>query len=274
MSELAAMQNEVFSAHETLCPSEETRAALKAVHYVPEDPEAWMQLGLCLRRQCFFREAVEVYSEGLCLDPDKMLLYRHRGHAYVNLGLYQQAAADFERGLKLDETNWDCLYHLGLSYHLMGRYERAKQVYERCYALSKTDGAKICTTDWLCLTLMRMGDLGGMRAAAARITPEMNPGTNDGYFQRVLVYNGTRDAEEVLAEAEKQSDHMFATGAYGLAVYWECVKGENARAKQVLEEIARRNTTWGGFAEQAALVRLAQLNGTARPRWDEIDCND
>lgn len=260
MSKIASKANEIFESREPLTPSEETQRALEAVKADPENPEKYMELGLCLRRQMFFREAVEAYSIGLSYDPFRSLLYRHRGHAYVNLGLYHQAAADFETGLRIDQKNWDCWYHLGLSYHLMGAYERAVAAYERCYALAASDEFRICTADWLCMTYMKMGRMDEMREVASRIRPDMVPGGSEGYFDRVLVYNGTRNADEVLKEAEAKDDHMFATGAYGLAVYYETVTGEKDKAKSILTRIAQRDATWGGFAEHAAADRLKSWN--------------
>ena len=252
----AAKENQIFDRREPLTPSEETAKAQEYVKAHPEDPDAYMELGLCLRRQMFFREAVEAYSVGISYDPFRCLLYRHRGHAYVNLGLYHQAAADFEMGLRLNPENWDCWYHLGLSYHLMGEYERALKAYETCYELAPSDEFCICTADWMCMTLMKLGRLDEMKSVADRIRPDMVPGDSEGYFERVLVYNGTRTADEVLAEAEAKDDHMFATGAYGLAVYFEHVTGEKEKARKILERIAQRDETWGGFAEHGAAERL------------------
>ncbi len=256
MGKLASKACEIFEARDELIPSEETAKAQAAVAADPTDPDKYMQLGLCLRRQMFFREAIEAYSMGLSYDPFRSLLYRHRGHAYVNIGLYQQAAADFETGLRIDPKNWDCWYHLGLAYHLMGCYERALKAYESCYALAPSDEFRICTADWMCMTLMKLGRMDEMREVASRIHKDMVPGGSEGYFERVLVYNGTRDADEVLAEAEAKDDHMFATGAYGLAVYFEYVTGEKEKAYKILKKIADRDATWGGFAEHAAADRL------------------
>lgn len=256
MSKIASKANEIFEARNPLTPSDETAKAIEEVKADPTNPDKYMALGLCLRRQMFFREAIEAYSIGLSYDPFRCLLYRHRGHAYVNIGLYHQAAADFETGLRIDPKNWDCWYHLGLSYHLMGSYERALKAYESCYALAPSDEFRICTADWMCMTLMKMGRLDEMREVAARIHPDMVPGGSAGYFERVLVYNGTRTADEVLALAETKDDHMFATYSYGLAVYYEFVTGEKDKAKRILERIAQRDETWGGFAEHAAADRL------------------
>lgn len=83
---------------------------------------------------------------------------------------------------------------------------------------------------------------------------------SEGYFDRVLVYNGTRNIDEVLAEAAAKDDHMYATGAYGLAVYEEYVLGNREKAKEILTRIAGRDETWGGFAE-ARRCRSAEALG-------------
>lgn len=123
-------------------------------------------------------------------------------------------------GLRIDPKNWDCWYHLGLSYHLMGSYERALKAYETCYALSPTDEYRICTTDWYCMTLMKMGRIDDMRKAASRIHADMEPGMSEGYFDRVLVYNGTRNIDEVLAEPRRR----MTTCTPRAHMVWRCTR--------------------------------------------------
>ena len=236
--------------------SKEACAAQKRALEHPENADAWMELGLELRKQMLFREALKAYSEGLSRQPFHSLLYRHRGHALVNIGCYAMGASDFEMCLRIDPDNWSAWYHLGLSYHLMGQYERACEAYAQCLKRSYDDYHKICCTDWYCMTLMKLGKLDEMRAIASRITKDMTPGEAKGYFGRDLVYNGTNDPEQSLEEARRDNDHMFATGAYGIAVYYEYALGNEKRALEILREIEERDTLWSGFAEQAAELRL------------------
>ena len=53
MSLKAAKENQIFDRREPLTPSEETAKAQEYVKAHPEDPDAYMELGLCLRRQMF-----------------------------------------------------------------------------------------------------------------------------------------------------------------------------------------------------------------------------
>lgn len=241
---------------ETIEWDEAARSFLEKATAQGATAKDWMNLGLELRKQMLFREAIEAYSQGLCLEPFHSLLYRHRGHALVNIGCYAMGASDFEMCLRVDPSNWSAWYHLGLAYHLMGDYERACQAYKECMSRSYDDYYKICCTDWYCMTLMKLGHLDEAKALASRITPDMEPGDAYGYLGRDLVYAGLRDPEEVLEEAYRDNDHMFATGAYGIAVYYEYMKHDEKRALEILHAIKERNTLWSGFAEQATELRL------------------
>lgn len=238
--------------------SEEAKTAQKKALGNPSCADDWMDLGLKLRKQMLFREAIDAYSRGLVCQPFYSQLYRHRGHALVNIGCYVMGASDFEMCLRIDPNNWSAWYHLGLSYHLMGEYTLANNAYAQCLNRSCDDYHKICCTDWYCMTLMKMGKIDQMHEIASHITKDMAPGEAYGYFGRVLVYNGTNDPEQTLEQARKEDDHMFATGAYGIAVYFEYVLGNEKRAMEILREIQKRNTVWSGFAEQATELRLLE----------------
>lgn len=243
-----------------IIPSVEWSAAAKKLQEkvcaTPDCADSWMELGLELRKQMLMREAIEAYSCGLAVEPFHSMLYRHRGHALVNIGCYAAGASDFEMCLRIDPENWSAWYHLGLAYHLMGKYEKAVNAYAQCLSRSYDDYHKICCTDWYAMTLMKLGRLDEMKALTARITKDMEPGEAKGYWHRNLVYNGSCDPEEMLEEARRENDHMFATGAYGIAVYYEYVLGNQQRAMEILREIEKRNTLWTGFAEQAMELRL------------------
>lgn len=257
MAERAPRDTQEVKLVATLALTEESKAALEKANAEGATADDWMNLGLELRKQSLIREAIEAYSKGLCLEPFHSMLYRHRGHAFVNIGCHALGAADFEMCLRIDPSNWSAWYHLGLSYHLMADYEKARRAYDECLRRSYDDYHKICTTDWYCMTLMKMGRLEEAKELASRITPDMVPGEAYGYFGRDLVYAGINDPEKTLEEARRDNDHMFATGAYGIAVYYEYMLGNEARALEILKEIEARNTLWSGFAEQAMELRLA-----------------
>ena len=219
-----------------------------------EDVELWMKKGQALRKQMLIREAIEAYSEGLTRDPFHALLYRHRGHALINIRRYKEGAADLELSARIDPSNWDTWYHLGLAYYLIGDYARAKKIYAKCYSLNYDNESLTACTDWYWLTLMHLGEEYLAKEIASKI-PDNLEGVHANYYKRILVYNGLMDPEDVVKEAESLADHGYATQCYGISYFYE-LKGNKKRAHEILLEIARRDEMWSGFAESAAYERL------------------
>lgn len=197
------------------------------------------------------REAINAYAMGLSYDPFYPLLYRHKGHAFINIAKYFESAADFEMGLRLDPSSWDMWYHLGLAYFLMEDYERAEYAYSRCYELTESENEIPAITDWYWMTLMHLGKQEEAEKIISKIHQNMDVESNDGYFKRCLVYKGVLEPEVVVAEAERLDDHMYATYTYGIAFYYQ-LNGEKEKAFSILKKITDRNEGWSGFAEHAA----------------------
>ena len=105
----------------------------------------------------------------------------------------------------------------------------------------------------------------GRSEEAAEVVKDIKPGHETqyaqcGYYNRVLVYNGSMSPEEALRVAESdQGGHLYATASYGVARYL-LANGEKEKAWTILKRIADSDS-WGGFAEHAARVDVAH--------WDE-----
>lgn len=95
----ADKEDELQLKRTPLKPSLDVEKVNKALQKSPKEADLYITKGLLLRRQMMFREAVEAYSQGLVWHPEYSMLYRHRGHAYLNLGRPEEAAADFVRGI-------------------------------------------------------------------------------------------------------------------------------------------------------------------------------
>ena len=107
----------------------------------PHDPEAIIWLGRRLGYLGRFREAVQVFSDGVYEFPADPRFYRHRGHRYITLRRFDLAIQDLEKAAELikgkaDEVEPDgqpnarniptstlqfnIWYHLGLAHYLKG----------------------------------------------------------------------------------------------------------------------------------------------------------
>lgn len=245
----ASRSSEVLLERTNVPMSQLALDAKAAAEANPYDPELWIKYGRALRRQMMHREAIEAYAMGISYNPFYALLYRHRAHAYINIGEYAVSAATFEIALRLDPTNWDCWYHQGVAYYLCGQYERAIESFNGCFGRTDLFDDDVATKDWLWLCYMHLG----LTEKAAAVVADVKPGhpvqyADCGYYNRVLTYNGTITPEQALAEAGKD-DHLYATGAYGIAC-WYRFHGQKEKCYEILKTI-NDNQAWGGFAEHA-----------------------
>jgi len=99
-----------------------------------------------------YREAIEIYSQGIERHPADARMYRHRGHRYLTVREIDRAISDFEKAVELidgrpDEVEPDGLpnarnvptgtlhsniwYHLALGYYLQGKFDRAAAAWTR-----------------------------------------------------------------------------------------------------------------------------------------------
>jgi tetratricopeptide (TPR) repeat protein len=251
-----------------LAQAERARAAS------PDDPEAVIWLG---RRQAYlwrYREAIATFTEGVTRWPDNPKFYRHRGHRYVTIRQFARAQADFERAVALvrgrpDEVEPDgapnpsgkprstlqfnIWYHLGLTYYLQGDYGGAHEAYVECMNVSNNDDAIVATSDWMWMTLMRLGRRDDAARLLTRISPKMEILENASYHRRLLMYKGETGAEALLDTANAD-DTTIATQGYGVGNYY-LVNGEPAKGRAVLERVTA-GAGWNAFGFIAAEADL------------------
>jgi tetratricopeptide (TPR) repeat protein len=228
-----------------------------------------------------FREAISIFSRGLDEFPDSYKLLRHRGHRYISVREFEAAIADFEKarslmpevpetepdgnpnalGIPLSNTQFNILYHLGLAHYLLGNWEKAAEAYRACLKYCENDDSKVATSDWLYMTYRKMGDT--MRAAEIldTINPDMEIIENDSYFQRLLMYKGLVQPEDLLnLEAGNDPDLgvTLATQGYGVG-NWYLANGDTAKAKEIFQMVIE-SPIWAAFGYIAAEAELAKMN--------------
>lgn len=224
--------------------------------------ELWMQKGLALSKQMLFREAIEAYSMALSINPFHALTLRHRGHRFISIRMFHEAAADLELSSRLDPTNWDTWYHLGLAYYLIRDFERAEAAYRRCLEMTHSDELIVAIVDWYWMTLMRLGKKEEADELLKLVTEDTDAGENISYKRRVLMYKGLIKPEELIDfEGAEFPDLEMATQGYGLANYYY-LTGELEKSNKILEEILERDTFWSAFGYQAAVVDYEGRGGS------------
>ena len=224
-----------------------------------------------------YPEAIAVYSEGLQRFPDSYRLLRHRGHRHISRRDFAAAVADFEAayalmpkgvveiepdgipnaaGIPLSSTQFNVLYHLALAQYLRGDYEAAAATWRECLDYSPNPDLLVATTDWLWMTLRRLGDEAGAEALLAPITPELEVIENDSYLKRLRMYRGELDVDALLDTDADDRALALATQGYGVA-NWYLVNGDAAAAMRMWEEIEATGS-WSAFGYIAAEVDRAR----------------
>ncbi len=246
----------------------------------PSDADAIIWYG---RRTAYlgrYREAIDIYTEGLGRHPGDPRFYRHRGHRYVTVRRFDDAIADLEHAAQLiagteDEIEPDGLpnalniptstlhsniwYHLGLAHYLKGDLESALRAYRSGMEVSANPDMLVATSYWLYLTLRRLGREGEAAVVLAPIAADMDVIENHSYHRLLLVYAGELDGEELLEEARAADAIENATLGYGIA-NWHAHNGRTQEAEEILRGILQ-GPQWAAFGYIAAEADLARAGG-------------
>lgn len=244
-----------------------------------DDPDALIWVARRLGYLWRYHEAIAVLAQGIERWPNNAKLYRHRGHRYITVRDFPKAQADFEKAAELiagqpDEIEPDGMpnranlprttlayniwYHLGLAHYLQDDYEQALAAYHELLKTSAADNndSIVAVTDWMWMSLMRLGRKDEAAALLDRITPDMELLENDSYHRRLLMYKGLVPPESLL-DLDSGDTTDIATQGYGVANYY-LVRGETEKAKAVLARILE-GQGWNAFGYIAAEADMQRL---------------
>ena len=227
-----------------------------------------------------YNKAVEIYSRALQQFPNSYKLYRHRGHRYITLRQFDRAVEDFEKAAELmpkgtievepdgipnslntplSSTQFNVWYHLALANYLRNDLEEAEKAYLQCMEVSVNDDLLCATSDWLYMTLRRLGKDQQAASLLDTIHSDMTIIENDSYFKRLLMYKGELHADSLLSvgPGDPDPDLAIATQGYGVG-NWHLYNGDTARARSIFQKV-RDGLHWAAFGFIAAEADLARL---------------
>lgn len=254
---------------------ETARAELNAD---PNNPAKIVWVGRRLGYLWRIHEAIEVFTKGIEAHPTYAPLYRHRGHRYITLRQFDKAVADLERAATLIEgkpeeveedgqpnaknipltsTVFNVWYHLALARYLQGDFEGAlrgwRETMKHCRGY---DDNVVAVTDWMYMTLRRLGRNAEATALLENIKPDMEMIENTAYYRRLLMYKGLLVPEDLL-KTESASELDVATYGYGVG-NWHLYNGNRAKAVEAFERVIA-GPYWPAFGYIAAEPELARL---------------
>jgi tetratricopeptide (TPR) repeat protein len=242
----------------------------------PDDADAIIWLGRRLAYLARYRDAIEVFSEGIQKHPEDPRMYRHRGHRFITVREFDRAIEDFEEAERLMEgmpievepdgapnpygiptstLQSNVWYHLALAHYLKGDLEKAIPPYLEILAISANDDNLVATTDWLYMTYRRLGRDEDAERLLEPISEDMTILENHSYHRRLLMYKGHLSPEELL-DPEEPDPIQFATQGYGVG-NWYLYNGQRERAFEVFRQILDIGN-WAAFGYLAAEAELAR----------------
>ena len=243
----------------------------------PDDADALLWYG---RRTAYlgrYREAIDLFSEGVRKHPRDPRFYRHRGHRWITIRRFDRAVADLERATRLirgrpDEVEPDGMpnarniptstlqgniwYHLGLAYYLRGDFARAAAAFRQSVGLAKNDDSLVASSDWLYMSLRRQGREEEARRVLEPIRREMEIIENQSYHRRLLMYRGEIPPDSLLAPNGKDAIDV-ATQGYGVG-NWHLYNGRREQAEEIFWRLTSAEN-WAPFGYIAAEADLRRL---------------
>ncbi len=251
-------------------------AAAQAVYdAAPDDADALIWVGRRLAYLGRYRDAIDIYTQGIAKHPEDARLYRHRGHRYITVREFDNAIADLARAAELvrgrpDEVEPDgqpnafniptstlqsnIWYHLALAHYLKHDFDAALPAWLEGMKVSNNEDMKVATSDWLYMTYRRLGRDADAARVLEPITADMNILENTAYHRRLLMYKG-EIAPDSLLNMDTADPVQVATYGYGVG-NWYLVNGDRDRAEQVFRRILE-GPNWAAFGYIAAEADLA-----------------
>lgn len=244
----------------------------------PDDPEALIWVG---RRTAYlgrYREAIEIFGQGIAKLPQDARFLRHRGHRWITVRHFDRAAEDLEKAAQLiagkpDEVEPDGLpnpyniptstlqsniwYHLGLAHYLQGDFAAALPAYRECLKVSNNPDMEVATRHWLYMTLRRLGREAEAAEVLAPVRADLKILENGAYHKLLLMYRGEISPEALLRPAEGGDAIDPATLGYGVG-NWHLYNGRRAEAVRELQGVLATGQ-WAAFGYIAAEADLKRL---------------
>lgn len=268
---------------ETRQPLEANLAAAYEVYQRdPDNADAIIWLGRRVAYLGRYRDAIDIFTEGVRKHPEDPRMYRHRGHRYITTRRFDLAVEDLQRAahlmagtpdqvepdgipndrnIPLSTLHFNVWYHLGLAHYLRGDFNRAAFGFRNALTVSRNDDSRVSASDWLYMSLRRAGRDAEAAAVLEPIREEMDIVENRAYHRRLLLYKGLLTPEALL-ETEGLDPVTVATQWYGVGS-WYLVNGRSEQAEEIFWRVtsAENWTPFAYIAAEADLRRILRRRG-------------
>ena len=246
----------------------------------PEDADAIIWLGRRVGYTGAFRDAIEIFSEGIEKHPNDARMYRHRGHRWISVREFDRAIEDLshaaelvrgeedevepdgqpnERGIPTSTLQSNIHYHLALARYLKGDFDGALPSYEDYMAVTTNPDQLVAISHWRYMALRRLGRDTEAAAVLEPVTADLDVIANTSYHRLLLMYKGELDADELWDP--DSGDPSGVAVAYGVAT-WHLYNDREVQAAEMYRRILE-GSGWAGFGYIASEAEIARLEADA-----------
>ena len=220
----------------------------------PQTYETLLELADALCWQLRFREAIDVLSQAIALEPERMEAYRKRGPKYLDTLQFEKALDDYTRCEQSDGVSVMSRYRIGMAHYLMQDFDAAIAAFSDSRAIApQDDDMYIAALYWLVLSQLRAGKMDeAQKTLRQHYRPDMYVGHHTAYEKAMRAAAGFTQTADILTELDAEPDDLqYAMTAYGLCVLLES-KNEQAQAAALREKLLARDGFWFCFSYLAA----------------------
>ncbi|WP_108809455.1 hypothetical protein [Aquimarina spinulae] len=221
-----------------------------------------------------YKEAIEIYSNGIKKHPNEARLYRHRGHRYISIREFDKAIHDLEfattlikgkentiepdglpnaMNIPVSSLHGNIWYHLGLAYYLKNDMKKAYHAYLNCRNLKSNDDNTVSSTNWLYMIQRRIGNEDRAKELLDLITNDMTIIENTSYYHLCRFYKKIIPIDSLQTGKDAPQDDATR---YGIA-NWFFYNGNKEKAKVHLQEIlkGKSRNSFGYIAAESDFSR-------------------
>lgn len=241
----------------------------------PNDADAVIWYGRRAAYLSQYREAIDIFTEGITKFPEDARFYRHRGHRYISVREFSNAVRDLEKAgelvketedkvepdgmpnahnIPLSTLHTNIWYHLGLAHYLQHEFDKAVPVYQKGIEACRNDDMLTAFAHWAYMTYRRLGQEEEAAGVVKPIHADMEIIENQSYYQLCLLYKGERTVDELYDSRDTGTPSNDAL-AYGIGS-WYLYNGDSGQAEAVFRAILDGGN-WASFGYIAAEAELA-----------------
>jgi tetratricopeptide (TPR) repeat protein len=248
------------------------REAITRFTTSPNDPESIIWVARHTAYLWRFNDAIYILTDGITEYPEDPRFYRHRGHRFITVRLFDKAIDDLIKASHLIEglddfveadgtpntsnipvttLHYNVYYHLGLAYYLNRDFDEAVNLFRKALQVSQNSDSVISATDWLYMSLMRSGQESQAQYLLSTTDTSVDVIESESYLNRLRLYKNEISPDDLLTG---NNDLDIITQGYGLAQYF-LFAGDTVRYREILNKVIETNY-WAAFGYIAAEVDL------------------